>query len=302
MAANMLEGTCPYCGNTLQIPEELRAFSCLYCGKRMCREDLMPTCADETTEEVVRYVRAHILACIDNGDMLRQGIQRAKYEDAFARYEEQHREVFCRMDSACQAAPARKTEILADCVHGFLEQLEERWASGKKDQPENDKIVIALYLVPAIRHLKLSCGEEFCTLLHTEWMRRYPKNPFQVGDYETMMAGFNRKPLGLCFITTAVCEQEGKPDDCEELTAFRSFRDGYLRACSDGPELIETYYEIAPAIVTVIGVCGNPDEVYSEIRERWLNACYSDLKQGRMEACKARYTEMVRTLEARYLN
>jgi len=133
-------------------------------------------------------------------------------------------------------------------------------------------------------------------------MRRYPKNPFYVGSYEELSSGFNKKFLGLCFITTAVCSQEGKPDDCEELTAFRRFRDGWLRECPDGDALIREYYETAPAIVTMISVCENAETAYGEIRERWLDGCYCDLRSGRMEACKARYTDMVRTLQKKYLS
>lgn len=78
---------------------------------------------------------------------------------------------------------------------------------------------------------KLPSGREFADTLQAVWVERYPKSPFYVGDYETLAGGFRKKKfLGLCFITTAVCEAEGKPDDCAELTAFRAFRDGYLKA------------------------------------------------------------------------
>lgn len=34
---------------------------------------------------------------------------------------------------------------------------------------------------------------------------------------------------GGCYITTATCEEYGKPDDCYELTTFRNFRDNWLK-------------------------------------------------------------------------
>ena len=95
-------------------------------------------------------------------------------------------------------------------------------------------MVIAIFLVPAIRKLALPTSEDFCDVLQKEWVRRYPKTPFYLGSYEEISTGFRKKILGLCFITTAVCEEEGKPDDCEELTAFRAFRDGYLKSCRLG--------------------------------------------------------------------
>ena len=51
-----------------------------------------------------------------------------------------------------------------------------------------------------------------------------------------------------CFLTTAACHYRGLPDDCHELQTLRSFRDRYLAHIPGGAELIERYYEVAPAI------------------------------------------------------
>ena len=115
--------------------------------------------------------------------------------------------------------------------------------------------------------------------------------------------GFRKKKfLGLCFITTAVCESEGKPDDCAELTAFRAFRDGYLKAQPDGAALIEEYYRIAPTIVMCIDVCGDRDARYAAIREQYLQPCYNALQAGDLAGCKTKYVRMVRDLEREYLS
>lgn len=94
----------------------------------------------------------------------------------------------------------------------------------------------------------------------------------------------------------------GPAGRCAELTAFRAFRDGYLRACPDGETLIDEYYSIAPGIVSCINVCENRAEKYAAIREKWLEPCYQDLLAGRQASCKARYVEMVRSLEREYLS
>lgn len=302
MAINMLEGVCPYCGKLLQIPEDLKEFSCLYCGKRMNQEELLHPSEEFAAETALSYVKEHIMECLEDGKTLREVIQKDLFMETFAQYEQKHQKTFFCLDEACRSHPEQRQQLMQTMVEDFLDQLDQRWQGTQKAFQESDKVTVAIYMVPAIRHMKLSCSEEFCSLLHTAWMKRYPDNPFVVGDYEALVAGFKKKILGMCFITTAVCEQEGKPDDCEELTAFRRFRDGYLRTCSDGDALIAEYYEIAPAIVTVIGVCDDPVRAYGEIRNRWLQACYHDLQQGNMEGCKIRYTEMVRTLEQKYLS
>ena len=112
---------------------------------------------------------------------------------------------------------------------------------------DNAKFTIALFLVPMLSRGNWTISCPFAKRLHTLWMARYPKSPFTLASYDDLVSGFRKR--WLCFITTAVCEAEGKPDDCAELTAFRRFRDGWLSQQPDGPALIEEYYEIAPAIV-----------------------------------------------------
>ena len=129
--------------------------------------------------------------------------------------------------------------------------------AGRRRATWRTKIVLAIFFVPMVRKQQLPISEEFVTILQKQWVERYPKSPFYLGDYESISGGFRKKFLGLCFITTAVCQELGKPDDCEELTAFRAFRDGYLRSQPDGEALIREYYNIAPGIVTCINTCSD---------------------------------------------
>ena len=60
------------------------------------------------------------------------------------------------------------------------------------------------------------------------------------------------KVVGGCYITTTICEEFGKPDNCYELTTFRRFRDHWLKQQPDGEMLITRYYDTAPKIVDLI--------------------------------------------------
>ena len=183
-------------------------------------------------------------------------------------------------------------------------QSDPKWKSksGRTAVRDDDKVILAIFFVPALRKQALSVSEELSTRIHEKWMVRHPDSPFYLGDYESISGGFRKKFLGLCFITTAVCQELGKPDDCEELTAFRAFRDGYLRSQPDGEALIREYYNIAPGIVTCINTCSDRHASYARIREEYLAPCYQDLLAGRNESCKARYVRMVRDLEREYLS
>ena len=104
-----------------------------------------------------------------------------------------------------------------------------------------------------------------------------------------------------CFITTAVCENFGKSDDCFELTTFRNFRDGWLSAQPDGKNLIAEYYAVAPRIVANINRAANPAKIYETIREKYLEPCLHFIMCGDNLSCKNKYIEMVTELKKNYL-
>ena len=100
-----------------------------------------------------------------------------------------------------------------------------------------------------------------------------------------------------CYITTAVCEFLGKPDDCYELTMFRKFRDVWLRKQDGGEELIKEYYNTAPRIVEKIDKRDDRDQIYTTIWDRWLQPCLIDIENGNNESCRNKYVDMVEQLK-----
>ena len=307
-------GLCPKCGGELHVPEELNEFSCMYCGVRLTPEALLTQAAEpvNAAEAARAFEEAagKLAGCIRNFPGYNRKIVRDQFEGAFAEYEAQTRSVFEQLDSAVRAQEARREALLDAAAERMLNDLEAAWKQDPKWSRkasrngirDDDKIILAIFFVPALRRQQLSVSEPLSEQLQKKWVARYPDSPFYLGSYESISGGFRKKLLGLCFITTAVCEAEGLPDDCAELTAFRAFRDGYLRACPDGAALIDEYYNIAPGIVSCINVCSDREAKYAAIRDTWLSPCYRDLKAGRLEQCKARYVDMVRSLEKEYLS
>ena len=104
-----------------------------------------------------------------------------------------------------------------------------------------------------------------------------------------------------CFITTAVCENFGKSDDCYELTAFRNFRDKWLTLQTDGKFLIEEYYNVAPKIVEKINSLTNSTEIYKNIWSNYLQSCLKSIEVGDNLKCKKIYIDMVNTLKEKFL-
>ena len=101
---------------------------------------------------------------------------------------------------------------------------------------------------------------------------------------------------GGCYITTAICEEFGKADDCYELTAFRKFRDNWLKQQPDGEMLITRYYKTAPQIVDLINKQPNRTAIYQFINENYLSKCLLYIENGENEKCKNLYIEMMEYL------
>ena len=123
----------------------------------------------------------------------------------------------------------------------------------------------------------------------------------QANYWERKYKSLGYKPDDGCFITTAVCENLGKTDDCYELTTFRKFRDGWLSSQPDGKNLIAEYYSIAPAIVNKINHLPDASKIYDNIREKYLAPCLKLIEQGDNQSCKRLYVEMVTSLKKKFL-
>lgn len=293
----------------LKVPASLAEFSCMYCGARLAQADLLtgaeaaPAAPDETAFSAALE---GLSGCIRNYRGYHKRVTKTDYEPAFAEYEAGCHAMVRRLDAGVAGLPAPERAAKLRAAAGrMIDDLAVDWAArkGSRFLFDEDKYVVALFFVPMVLRQELPSGREFADTLQAIWVERYPKSPFYVGDYETLAGGFRKKKfLGLCFITTAVCEAEGKPDDCAELTAFRAFRDGYLKAQPDGEALIEEYYRIAPTIVMCIDVCGDRTERYAAIRAQYLQPCYDALQAGDLAGCKTKYVRMVRDLEREYLS
>ena len=291
---------CPECGAELQIPQQLTEYSCMYCGARL--SDSVPQPLDEASAEELEAVYAALISCVTGYPDYNQKITRDLYAPSFDTYRAGCAPVFERLNAA-----ACTDEQIAAAADRLLDDLAAAWdgeksKTARQRRMTDDKIIVAIFLVPMVRTMELPVSEPFCKALQEKWCERYPKDPFYLGTYDAIAGGFRKKFLGLCFITTAVCQSRGLPDDCAELTAFRAFRDRYLRTCPDGAALIDEYYNIAPGIVACIDICGDRDARYDAIRADYLDPCYRDLQAGKLEDCKNRYVRMVRALEKEYLS
>ena len=121
------------------------------------------------------------------------------------------------------------------------------------------------------------------------------------GRYTVYVETYNQ---GNCFITSAVCRTFGKPDNCQELMAFRHFRDTYMAERNDLSHEVQKYYEIAPAICTAIDSKGDliAKQEYARIWDDHLSKAFEALNNNELEKTYDIYKNMVLSLEKTYLS
>lgn len=107
-----------------------------------------------------------------------------------------------------------------------------------------------------------------------------------------------RGGIGGCYITTAICQADDKPDNCDELETLRAFRDGWMARQPDGVELVREYYRTAPAIVRAIERGRNPKEVFAFLRDQFLGLAVAQIKVGDNAGALNTYKRMVATAKA----
>lgn len=103
-----------------------------------------------------------------------------------------------------------------------------------------------------------------------------------------------------CYITTAMCRDTGKPDDCAELQSLRKYRDEVMLNDSDGRNLIKEYYLKAPKIVSLINQEPNHYQIYQMLRERYITPAANAADAGENAKVLELYKAMVESLSQKY--
>lgn len=104
-----------------------------------------------------------------------------------------------------------------------------------------------------------------------------------------------------CFLTSACTEARGLPDDCEELTTLRAFRDGYMKAFPQGQADIREYYHIAPVIVAKIESLSNSKDIFDQIYTELVLPCVDLIQSNKNEETYTKYRDYVKLLQEQYL-
>ena len=237
----------------------------------------------------------------ENMDALLNRFHKKFYMDAFNEFYESEFTAFQALEDGYHNA-IEKEQFISNMANAVVDKAVVILGSvtrkaKKSEMAMNLNLFMVVYVLPAFGKYDGECVEPMTERLLSAWKEKFPESNISAAKVDEIQSGFQHK---WCYITTAVCETFGKPDDCYELTLLRNYRDTYLMAQDDGEAIIHEYYDVAPTIVKHINHSERKEEVYRHIWDTYLNPCIHMIETDRMQECRDLYIQMVHDLEEEY--
>ena len=224
------------------------------------------------------------------------------YEQAFHSFYGKHLplldEINAELEGKDEATVSEYASEFADLFTGvFKSEYDQISKKGKKSTyVVNHNSPLVIYIMPAILNYSAKWCKPLVEAIVKKWNETFDCN-IGYGTFEDIKGGFKTK---LCYITTAVCDNQGKADDCYELNLLRDYRDNILAKEEGGEDIISEYYNVAPTIVKRINRSENPSLVYESLYNNYILSCVKDIEKKNFESCKETYTSMVEELKSKY--
>ena len=297
-----IKGTCPHCNGELQIPQGRESIICMYCGKEITVSDAQSQQVSRpkpvTDDDAVAALQNLLFGIEDP----MQYFKKALYMDFYNKYVYKNANNLAMLEQYYLASDDRQeglkrvTEPLVARVESNMNGLR----GNKKDQRQMDyNLSMVVYIFPALLEINTHSGQAWIDALAATWKQHFPKTELKAATSKEINAGFKYR---FCYITTAVCEHQNKPDDCYELTLLRSFRDGYLLQSAEGEAMVHEYYDVAPSIVKHIDRREDAKQIYKGIWQQYLSPCIRLIENDQNEACVDLYRKMVYELKDQYFH
>lgn len=186
--------------------------------------------------------------------------------------------------------------VLPNYVKPIIANLDKKQ---RHAQEMNYNLNMAVYIIPVLTYTKNSSLEKLAHRTVELWNeKKVTSLTLKYSTYAEIDRGYKKK---LCYITTAVCQHQNKPDDCYELTTIRAYRDFYLMQTEKGREIVNEYYNIAPGLVMMMDMQNDAGQIYQNIYKEYLIPCIQHIENERNEECCELYMQMVNNLKEKYL-
>lgn len=309
---------CPHCGEEMQAPVDRKSILCMFCGEKIDLAKMKGSVKTVEEEEADRkksisdiakiqddlhFVLSQKAMCEGFSEKVK-AFKRNSYHTLFEEHKAENYAFYTSVKRVLDNAAEDDLEaIFRQIANVFIEDQKEALAQVKKKNErfshQMDKnMFMVIYVLPSIKEIRSERADRLAEAICREWRGAFKDSNIMASDYDTIMQGFKRK---LCYVTTAVCRNLGKGEDCEELRLIKEFRDSYLASTKEGQALIEEYYDIAPTLVKRIAKDASAEEKYIWLWNTYLAPCVAYIRNGEPEHCKETYCSMMEELRAEYM-
>lgn len=247
-------------------------------------------------------MKEELIQLFEEAQALIRKFNKQNYEIGFQNQYEKYQEILEKMDEKVEEAEDKEGAIME--IASIIPEYVKEKISALKSKRKAENLVLdynyamVTYVLPLINYNRRENCNKIAEKMVKFWNQEITGTPIKNSTYESIYGGFSQR---LCYITTAVCESLGKPDDCHELQVLRGYRDEYLMKSEEGKRIVEQYYDIAPTIVSHINRAENSKEVYEEIYKKYILPCIELIEEKKPEECQEVYISMVRELQEKYL-
>ena len=306
---------CPHCKEEMQAPAGRESILCMFCGERIDMtaagikeaENNGPA-ADNADAgkcyENLNFILEHAGAACKEYSAKVKAFRKDSYHELFERYKEENYAFYTAVKLVLDYASEESLDGIYHQIAGAF--IREQEAALEQVKKKNEKFTVqmdknmfmAVYVLPSIKEIGGKKADELAEAICKEWGESFKDSNIIASDYDSIVQGFKRK---LCYVTTAVCQNLNKGEDCEALRLIKEFRDVYLSEAEGGPEMIEEYYDIAPTLVKRIAKDAEAQAKYVWLWNTYLAPCVEYIKSGRMEPCKETYCHMMEELKREYM-
>ena len=306
---------CPHCKEEMQAPAGRESILCMFCGERI---DLTAAGIKEAENngpaadnadagkcyENLNFILEHAGAACKEYSAKVKAFRKDSYHELFEQYKEENYAFYTAVKLVLDYASEESLDGIYHQIAGAF--IREQEAALEQVKKKNEKFTVqmdknmfmAVYVLPSIKEIRGSRANELAEAICKEWGSSFKDSNIIASDYDSIVQGFKRK---LCYVTTAVCQNLNKGENCEELRLIKEFRDGYLASTQEGAALIEEYYDIAPTLVKRIAKDADAQAKYIWLWNTYLAPCVAFIKAGRQEECKETYCGMMEELRKEYM-
>lgn len=310
---------CPHCKEEMQAPADRESILCMFCGEKIDLEEAQAEAEKKLEEQIddvidsikkkreenLQFVLGHVGAVCQE---YREKVKAFK-KDSYSGLFENHKQVNYAFYTSIKqvlisAVDVEELDSIYRQIAGAF--IEEQKAALEQVRKKNDKfsmqmdknMFMVIYVLPAIKEIRADKADRLAEVICEEWRKAFKDSNISAADYDSIAQGFKRK---LCYVTTAVCLNLNKGEDCEELRLIKEFRDGYLSSTEEGQALIDEYYDIAPTLVKRIAKDAGAQEKYVWLWNTYIAPCVEYIKNGRPGDCKETYCDMMDVLRREYM-